>query len=80
MNAESTSDAITSIRQGLEEFLTPSFRDFPSETHADLDQLRADIDKLNKDVAQLRAESAQSRQEIATGVAQLRTETTASFA
>jgi uncharacterized protein (DUF3084 family) len=76
MDQKLVSDSIASIRKALEEFLTPSFRELRTETHADTDQLRADVDKLRTDIAQLRTENTGVRSE----AQQFRAETAANFA
>ena len=76
MDQKLLADSVASIRKALEEFLTPSFRELRTETHADIDQLRGDVERLHLDVAQLRGENASVRSE----AQQFRAETAVNFA
>ena len=76
MDQKLLADSVASIRKALEEFLTPSFRELRTETHADIDQLRGDVERLHLDVAQLRGENASIRSE----AQQFRAETAVNFA
>ena len=74
MDIRLMSDSVASIQKAPEEFLTPSFRELRTETHADIDQLRGDVEALRSDIAQLRGESTQSRQEADANFARVRGE------